>query len=502
MRGLPARFGTHPRLRRPAPRFRFKPHGAGSPWVLAAPLGALIRYPGASVLFLFLLHVRVAFAGDSSAAPGGLPPTDPAGLAGDPPSPSTEQATPSTEPVAPPTEPGAPPTEPAVPPTGGVAPPTLSAEEIAALEAALASETASPAAPAQIGSLQSMNPDLSFIGDVAFAYFTADEPMMAGGHDPNANGFALQQLELSVRKSVDPYFRFDANLAFSLEGVEIEEVYATTLALPGRFQARAGYFLTRIGRINSTHLHSWDFVDQPFAIGRVFGGEGNRGLGLEASWLAPTPWYVELVASATGAAGEGTARSFYGDADPGFETPLDLQDTVAIKQFFPMGPNFSLAWGLSGAFGPNASGPGTRTQVYATDVYLKYRPITQESALIIAITSEWFYRRREVPADVLSDLTGYSQLFVRFAPRWAAAARYEIGTPARGEDGRVAGDPLDPDWSAQRVREALSVSFSPSEYSRIRLQAEADLASWQDQPEYAAILAFEFSVGAHGAHVF
>ncbi|MDO9280394.1 MAG: zinc-regulated TonB-dependent outer membrane receptor, partial [Pseudomonadota bacterium] len=72
-------------------------------------------------------------------------------------------------------------------------------------------------------SLQSLNPDISFVGDVAFAYFSADEPLMSGGHDPQANGFTLQQLEMSVSKSVDPYFRFDSNIVFSLYGVEIEE---------------------------------------------------------------------------------------------------------------------------------------------------------------------------------------------------------------------------------------------------------------------------------------
>lgn len=337
---------------------------------------------------------------------------------------------------------------------------------------------------------------------MALAAFSSDEPLMAGGHDPTVDGFQLQQLELAVSKSVDPYFAFNANLVYSLYGVEIEEVYATTLALPGRLQVRTGQFLTRFGRINNTHPHAWAFVDQAMPIGRVFGGEGNRGLGVEASWLAPTPWYVELVASQTMAAGEATARSFYGADDLGVRSPLDLQSTVAVKQFFPLGHDLSFAWGLSGASGPNPTGIGNRTEVYGTDVYLKYRPVTRETGREVALQAEVLHRRRQVPGDVLADWNGYAQLVGRVAPRWGLAARYELGTPARGLDGEVAEDPLDPEWDALRQRVSANVTFWPTEFSRLRLQGHSDLVGWRDAPDWAAMLAFEFSVGAHGAHAF
>src|SRR6185369_10395915 len=98
---------------------------------------------------------------------------------------------------------------------------------------------------------------------------------------------------------------------------------------------------------NPTHPHTWNFVDQPFAIGRVFGADGNRGLGAELSFLTPLPWYVELVGSVTRANGASTARSFFGGSDLAVESPADLLYVTAIKQFFPLGDNWSLAWGVS-----------------------------------------------------------------------------------------------------------------------------------------------------------
>ncbi|MGA9522612.1 MAG: zinc-regulated TonB-dependent outer membrane receptor, partial [Myxococcaceae bacterium] len=374
-----------------------------------------------------------------------------------------------------------------------------------AREQAPEAATEQPPAPAPSAgfSLQSLNPDISFIADVAGAWFTAEQPLQSGGHDPTENGFTLQQLELAVSSTVDPYFKFNANLVFGLFGVEIEEVYATTLGLPYRLQLRAGQFLTRFGRFNPTHLHAWQFVDQPFAIGRVFGGEGNRGLGAELSWLAPLPWYVEVTGSVTEARGEATARSFLGATTEPIRSPFDLQYTGAVKQFFPLSDDLSLNWGLSAATGPSALGNQNRTDVFGTDLYLKYRPISDPgNPTVVSLHAEILYRRRQAPEDLLQDVNAWAELFWRFAQRWSVAARYELGTPAYGLGGEIVPDPLDPEWAQSRQRASANLTFWPTEFSRVRLQGAADLVGWREAPSYSVMLALEFAVGAHGAHAF
>lgn len=391
-------------------------------------------------------------------------------------------------------------------------------EDMAAIQAALAADTASQdasggAAQSEtesearepgpvVAAIQSLNPNIAFILDVAGAWFSSGDNLQTGGHDPDHTGFNLQQVELSVSASVDPYFRVDGNLVFHLDGVEVEEFYATTLDLPGRLQLRAGQFLTRFGRLNATHPHTWDFVDQPFSVGRYFGSEGLRGLGLELSWLTPLPWYVEVVGSMQEASGDGTARSFYGGDGQGIHGIEDFLYTAAIKQFFPLSDDLSLFWGLSGAFGPNATAADAQTNIYGTDVYLKYRPITEQSYTIVSLQAEAFYRRRGVPGAVLSDVSGYAYVFWRFAQRWATAARYEWGTPPRDGSGHITPDDLDPEWTANRHRVSADVSFWPSEFSRLRVQGSVDLPQWRPDPIYAVFLAAEFVAGAHGAHKF
>src|SRR4051812_41116629 len=101
-----------------------------------------------------------------------------------------------------------------------------------------------------------MNPDIAVDGLFAFSQFNQANPLVySGGHDPKVNGFSIQQVELTLGANVDPYFRGDANLVLTSEGIEIEEAYATTLDFPLNLQLKAGQFLTAFGRHNPTHPH-------------------------------------------------------------------------------------------------------------------------------------------------------------------------------------------------------------------------------------------------------
>ena len=375
----------------------------------------------------------------------------------------------------------------------------LSDEEKNALEEALgadleASHGGVQPQPAGSSALQSMNPDIALMLDVAGAVFTADEPLQLGAHDPNKTGFTLQQLEMHIESDVDPFFRMEANIVFALFGVEVEEAFATTLALPWNLQARAGQFLTRFGRINATHPHAWDFLDQPLVSGKFFGSESSRGLGAELSWLAPLPWFVEVIASATDPTGECCARSFFGAQDPGIDAPEELLATTALKQVFPLGEDVSLMWGVSAQFGPNPTGQGNRTEIYGTDLYLRWRPVDNPGRMSLSLQVEAMVRQRQVPGDSLRDLGGYGQLVFRLDPSWAFGARVEQVTG-------VEDDPLDPDWIEARRRASAQITWTPSHFSRIRLQGSWDEApDLRPDPAFALMLGLEVLVGAHAAH--
>lgn len=379
-------------------------------------------------------------------------------------------------------------------------------EERRALEEALGADRAAARPPAPPQNSEGSAPataavgvggislDLSFILDVAGAWYSQD-PAMIGGHDPKRTGFHFQGLELAVQSNVDPYFRFVGTMVFSQFGVEVEEAYGQTLSLPFGLQVRAGQMLTRFGRINGTHPHQWAFADQPLVVGKFLGSEGSRGLGAEISWLTPLPWFLEVSASMTDAAGECCARSFLGGRDLGIHGIGDFLYTASIRQFFPFGKDWSLLFGLSGQWGPNATGHGNRTEIYGTDLYLRYRPAGHPERMALSWTVEGFYRVRQVPEDSLRDFGGYAQMVWQITRRWETGVRYEFVSG-------IAADPLDPDWTGNRHRAAVQATFHPSHFSRIRLQGNGDFMAWRPKPVFGAILNLELSVGAHGAHSF
>ena len=215
----------------------------------------------------------------------------------------------------------------------------------------------------------------------------------------------------------------------------------------------------------------------------------------------PVDWHVELSTAVTEAAGAVTARSFYGARDLGVHSLDDLLYTTTLEQFFPLSDAWSLLAGLSGAFGPNSSGRDNHTDVYGADLYFKYRPVDEPQPTVITLQAEWFYRRRQIPDELLSDFGGVMQGTWRFAQRWATSLRYEYGSPAYGDDGNVTLDPLDPEWTAARQRASAALTFYPSEFSRLRLQGNHDMPRWRDSTS-AVLLTAEVLIGAHGAHAF
>ncbi len=402
------------------------------------------------------------------------------------------------------------------------APPSSSALTPAE-EAAIAAELAAPSSSssaaavpdlsqvnvgAMIPGIQSANPNMAFIFDGSGAWFSTDPPLQTGEHDPNRSGFKLQQVELSLGASVDPVLRFDANIVFKSEGVEIEEAYATTTTLPFSLQLRAGEFLTHFGRINEQHPHAWSFTDQPLVMGKFFGGDNNRGLGIEGSWLTPLPWFANLIVTVQEAAGECCARTYAPVDVLQLRSPLDLVGTVVVEQFFPVGDDFAILLGLNGQAGPGTSvNPDARAEIFGADLLLRYAPPDAPSRWSLSWQSEAFartrrsvFKRTDVPGDISAERNdvdggGYSQIVWRIDPEWETGIRADVvsGLPD---------DALDPDWTSLRTRYAAQTTFYPSHFSRLRLEGSVDLPTYVDAPIYALMLQLEVVIGAHGAHAY
>lgn len=372
--------------------------------------------------------------------------------------------------------------------------------------------------------VQSMNPDISFILDAAGAWFS-DSPMPTGGPDPSENGFNLQGIEMAVSADVDPFFRFDGAFVFHGEGVEAEEAYGSTLALPYNFGVRFGQYKTRFGRHNPTHLHTWRFVDQPLVTAKLLGPESMRGVGAEVSrlelWMPGTfRWY----ASYQNIAGLGTGPSFVPDGEiSGWE---DLTANARIEDFVEISTDWDLLLGASYANGPNKwgvavpgedanqVGSGDRSQIFGADAYLHWRSRSSGGRTQIGWQTEALLRQRQIPGGSLVDWGLYSWLEFRPDRYWGSALRYGFtsginpstdGGPIFADANPIdAIDPTSPDWMADRHRVSAQISYYASHFSKLRLQYNADylpgINGEGDQLSHSVFIQAELVTGAHGAH--
>ena len=323
-------------------------------------------------------------------------------------------------------------------------------------------------------------PDISAIASFSAAYDTYD----VGARSP-ARGelfgrrqqptFIFQEIELGLQAVVDPYFRADAFIAFTADGVDVEEAYATSLSLPAGLQLRAGKFFSPFGRMNQQHPHTWEFFDPPLARGRLLAEETLSGPGAVISWLVPTPWFLQLELAAQTIA-------------PTEEDTGELTGVGRVLQYFSLSDVTTLGVGASAAR-RNEGRPGAFRDLGGVDLYLRYRPL--EGRSYVSLQGEVYARRfRSVPGvSEKPDHAWWAQAYWRASAFLGAGLRYEEA-PAAGESA-----------PGRERRLASVVNWYPSEFSRVGAQLSQ---AWQPHGRNGqeVLVHFEYGIGAHGAHPF
>jgi len=316
------------------------------------------------------------------------------------------------------------------------------------------------------------NPDIAVIGNFLGA---------VGENDVNpAPVFDMNEVEATFQAVVDPYARADFFLAFSPEGVEIEEGYLTFLSLPGGLLAKVGKFKQQFGKVNTLHPHQLSWVDSPIVIGNLLGGEeGLNDAGVSVSRLILNPW---MFLEATGEVYRGSSGLFESH-DRG-----DVSWLGRLRGYRDLTESTNVDFGTSLVWGRNDVGPDFATRVVGFDATLRYRPLRRAIYRRFMARSELFWSRREQEEGAVSAFGMYASSDYQFARRWFAGVRYDWSERAH-------------DASLVDKGPSVLLTFWPSEFSQIRGQyrrvryAEGVTAN-------EALFQFLFSIGAHGAHIF
>jgi len=374
------------------------------------------------------------------------------------------------------------------------------------------------------------NPDISLILQGTAATIKQDPETYqitgfapSGGEiGPPRRGFSLSESEFVLSGNIDPYFAGKLVAALTPEDeIEVEEAFFTTLALGRGLTLKGGRFLSGIGYQNEIHQHAWDFQDTALAYKAFLGGRLNDD-GVQLRWVAPTDFLLELGTEV------GRGRTFPA-TDPN--------------------KNGAGAWSLFGRVGGDFAGSAWRAGLSYLRVSPREREFADEDSLagettqsftgrsqlwIADFVAKWanfklqaeYFRRRESGDLAYDDSDGsavfgplsdrykstqsgwYAQAVYRFLPQWRAGYRYDRldhGSVANGIVDNGLG-PTAADFPLlmtdhNPTRNTVMVDWSPTEFSRLRLQFASD-KSRSNVTDNQLVLQYILSLGAHGAHTF
>jgi hypothetical protein len=342
-------------------------------------------------------------------------------------------------------------------------------------------------------------------------------------------GWNFNYGELSLYSVVDPYFDLFAVIGLAPDGAGLEEAYFSTRKLPYGFKVKAGKFLASFGRINEQHEHYWDFANRPLIASAIFGEDGLNETGLQATWVPPTSFYLTFGAEVLNGANE---ESF---GTSGFSAP---SGTISVDPV--QGPNLyigfvrssfdideaSILFGISNAIGTTRTDQGfstiggtgqavnANTDIIGGDLTVKY---SLDAIRYLSFQSEYMYRvingteyTRDASITISSPSLDkhnsglYAQVAARVNQLWRMGLRYDL---LMQNDVLVGG--VDQHMPSNLTRYSAMIEYSPTEFSRLRLQFDRDLSryvqssgGWSRQPYTQVILQANLTIGAHGAHAF
>lgn len=410
--------------------------------------------------------------------------------------------------------------------------------EAAATQAQSSADQAAVQASSRPAGESAMNPGVSLILNGTYGNLKKDPagyringfaPTL-GEVSPPGRGLSLGESELAFSSNIDHYFRGTLIASIGADDkIGIEEGYLQTIGLSNGFSIKAGRFFSGIGYQNEIHAHAWDFTDAPLAS-KVFLGNQLADDGVQVKWVAPTDLYLDVGAEA------GRGRKFPGGPDGGRSKNGFGSGVLFAHLGGDIGASTAWRIGLShlqtspqdrtytdlDSTGTSVTNSYTgASRLWVMDGILKWAPNGNPTERNFKLQGEYFRRTEDgnLTYDTASASQGrqtggyasrqsgfYAQGVYQFIPQWRAGYRYDRLSAGATGIGLVNSGALTaadfPILNAYNpTRNTFMVDWSPSEFSRLRLQFARD-RSQVGATDSQVFLQYIMSLGAHGAHKF
>ncbi len=337
-------------------------------------------------------------------------------------------------------------------------------------------------------SLQALNPEISFSGDVVAQYLFG--PNGKEYHGDERSGFLFREFGMHLQSNLDPFSMTKIAFAFTEDAFSLEEAYLTWSPLLEGFSLSAGLFRQQLGVVNRWHPDALDQSDHPLMITVPFGDIGLAQTGLAAHFRVPPLWahslevYLEVTNSSN-------AEALSGEF---FSIPSTL---LHVTNYWDLSPITYLELGLTGLYGanhargaPDAEGglrdEGFRmTAVGGADLTLFWEPVNRAKYRHFVWRTEFLYVRKELVDERMDWFGGYSYMEVKVDQPWILGVRGDLVQPFEVKNANEF------EWQVVPY-----VTWWQSEFVRLRLEYRYHQPHIGD-PDHKVLLQLTFAAGPH-----
>jgi hypothetical protein len=276
--------------------------------------------------------------------------------------------------------------------------------------------------------------------------------------------FDFRSAELGIAASVDPFARMYSFINGTKDGVEVDEAAAITTSLPWNLTAKGGRFLADFGRFPKIHEHELPFVNEPFSIERMIGGE-TQADGLEVNYLFPTPFFLRATLGGYNKIGEGNERT----DNTKNRSWSKFTYLGRLNTYFDVTDNHSIELGTTLAYTPSLRLPGDPVGgdriLNGIDLTYRYQPLGSSVYQGFTWGNEFYANSERIPFDV-EDVTlakrrhtfgGYSYAELKLNKNWSTGFLFDWA-------------PLIESPGKRTISYSPFVTWNLSEFNRLRFQ--------------------------------
>jgi hypothetical protein len=306
------------------------------------------------------------------------------------------------------------------------------------------------------------------------------------------DAFNPREAEILLSAPVDQTFNGQLSFAAHREGgaamAELHEAFISSSKLIPRSNIRVGQFFLGVGRFNRFHRHEWPVIFAPKVHEEFFGKEGALDSGIEYSFLAPLPFYLETTI--------GVTNGFtYGHSHKEGEKPKKPTHYGRVASYLELPGNGGAQAALN--YLSRTDAEEREMTLTGLDFTAKWR----DAGLLNFFVQSEVWHRTLKPKDAKAD----ESIGAYILPQYAADSQWFLGLMVEYFSVTSLKDAIGNAIDNSNIAYVPTITYKASEFSSLRLAYDRSTYHREDQSdktEQKVEVQATFIIGAHPAHDF